>query len=85
MAFGGDSIVELLSVVVVLRHLRKDPGSPGTSDRRTALVTSALLFSIIPIIGLGAIYSYLTALRPEGSALGIAIAAGAHHNAVSMV
>ncbi len=77
LAFGGDSIVELISGVVVLRHLRKDPASPGTGDRRTALVTSALLFAIIPIIGLGAIYSYLTMLRPEGSPLGIAIAAGA--------
>ena len=29
LAFGGDSIVELLSGVVVLRHLRKDPGAQG--------------------------------------------------------
>ncbi len=71
------SVVELLSGVVVLRHLRKGSAGLGTSDRRTAFVTTALLFAIIPIIGLGAIFSYLTALRPEGSALGIAIAAGA--------
>ena len=76
LAFGGNSVVELISGVVVLHHLRKNPGSPGTSDRRTALVTTALLFAII-LIGLGTIYSYLTALRPERTILGIAISAGA--------
>ena len=46
-------------------------------SKRTEQVTSALLFSLIPIIGLGAVYSYITGLRPEGSPLGIAIALGA--------
>ena len=36
-----------------------------------------MLFALIPIIGLGAIYSYITGLKPEGSLLGIAIAIGA--------
>src|SRR5216683_7300785 len=54
LAFGGDSVVELISGVVVLRHLRGGPRISGTSDRGTALLTTALLFAIIPIIGLGA-------------------------------
>ncbi len=77
LAFGGDSIVELVSGIVVLSHLRKDPDSTRAGNRRTALVTNGLLFTIIPVIGLGAVYSYFAGLRPEGSPLAILIAVGA--------
>ncbi len=77
LAFGGDSVVELLSSVVVVGHLREDTTGSTEPGRRTALITSALLFTLIPIIGLSAVYSYATGLRPEGSLLGIGIAAGA--------
>src|SRR6266567_5967543 len=43
LAFGGDSIVELVSGIVVLSHLRKDPDSTRAGNRRTALVTNGLL------------------------------------------
>ncbi len=36
-----------------------------------------LLFALIPVIGLGAVFSYITGLKPEASPLGIAIAVGA--------
>jgi divalent metal cation (Fe/Co/Zn/Cd) transporter len=44
---------------------------------RAARISSVLLFSLIPIIGVAAGYSYLAGVRPEGSPLGIAIAVGA--------
>ena len=77
LAFGGDSVVELISAFVVFTHLRGDvTGSKGVG-RRTAMVTTGLLVAIVPTVGLGAVYSFVSGLRPEGSLLGIAIAAGA--------
>jgi divalent metal cation (Fe/Co/Zn/Cd) transporter len=77
LAFGGDSLVELTSGLAVLRHLRKDVSGSEIMSRRTELFTTGLLLALIPVIGLGAAYSYFSGLRPEGSALGIAIAIGA--------
>ena len=80
LAFGGDSLIELISGLAVLAGLRRDSsksGGPRTDNNRTEQFTSALLFALIPVIGLGAVYSYLSGLKPEGSPLGIAIAVGA--------
>jgi divalent metal cation (Fe/Co/Zn/Cd) transporter len=78
LAFGGDSLIELISGLAVLTYLRRDAnGSEMHGTKRTERVTSALLFSLIPVIGLGAAYSFLTGLRPEGSPVGIAVAIGA--------
>jgi len=77
MAFGSDSLVELLSAFVVARHLRDDVGGSGTLGGRTAQFSSLLLLSLLPIIGIGAGYSYLIGVRPEGSIPGIAVAVAA--------
>jgi divalent metal cation (Fe/Co/Zn/Cd) transporter len=80
LAFGGDSLIELISGLAVLRGLRRDSSrssSNATDSGRTEQFTNFLLFSLIPVIGLGAVYSYITGLKPEGSPLGIAIALGA--------
>src|SRR2546425_9863118 len=77
LAFGGDSLVELLSGITVLSFLRRPQASPTTDQGRAEQLTNALLFSLIPVIGLLAVYSYITGLRPEASPVGIAIAAGA--------
>ena len=74
LAFGGDSLIELVSGITVLQFLRK---VRSDEDKRTEQMTVALLFALIPVIGLGAVYSYATGLRAEGSPLGIAIAIGA--------
>lgn len=77
LAFGGDSVIELLSSFAVVQHLRDTARAPtpGThDDRRTEWVTAMLLTSLIPIIGLGAIYSILSGVRPEASLLGIGVA-----------
>ena len=80
LAFGGDSLIEISSGVAVLTQLRLGRGggaSDGVGKARTEQVTGALLFLLIPVIGLGAAYSFLTGLRPEGSPLGVAIAIAA--------
>ncbi len=77
LAFGGDSLVELISGFAVLSHLRKDVAGPKIQTRWMEELTTGLLFALIPIIGLGAVYSYTSGLRPEGSPMGIAIAIGA--------
>ncbi len=79
LAFGGDSLIELVSGLAVLGGLRRDSSRSGSviDSKRTEQFTSLLLFALIPVIGLGAFYSYVTGLRPEGSPLGIAIAIGA--------
>lgn len=78
-AFGGDSIIELISATAVAGYLRRF-GSGKRDDRllhRTERITSLLLFSLIPIISLGAIVSFFTGIRAEASVLGIIIAVGA--------
>jgi len=75
LAFGGDSLIELISGIAVLQFLRKNRSE--FESRRTELITSVLLFALIPMIGFGAVYSYFTGLRAEGSPIGIAIAIGA--------
>ncbi len=78
LAFGGDSLIELISGFAVIAHLRGEVSNPDArTNKRMELLTSALLFALIPVIGIGAIYSYAAGLRPEGSPLGIAIAIGA--------
>src|ERR1700722_9145058 len=77
LAFGGDSLIELISGIVVLKHLRKDVSGAETHSKRTEQITSGLLFALIPVIVFGALYSYITGLRPEASPLGIAVAIGA--------
>lgn len=78
LAFGGDSLVELLSGFTALTFLKRTPSRFETNPgKRIERVTNALLFSLIPVIGLVAVYSYVTGLRPEASPLGVAIALGA--------
>jgi divalent metal cation (Fe/Co/Zn/Cd) transporter len=78
LAFGGDSVIELISGFAVLAFLQRDvKGSGGEVSEKAERVTSTLLFLLIPIIALGAVYSYLTGLRPETSTVGLAVAIGA--------
>src|SRR5712664_2247657 len=79
LAFGGDSLIDLISGLAVLRSLRRDTSRIGgvIDSKRTEQFTSLLLFALIPVIGLGAVYSYISGLKPEASPLGIAIAVGA--------
>lgn len=78
LAFGGDSMIELISGIAVLLHLRNDTRDPSTRESKSVeRVTTALLFSLIPVIGLGAVYSFVSGLRSEGSPVGIVLAVAA--------
>ncbi|MDA4111912.1 MAG: cation transporter [Thaumarchaeota archaeon] len=78
IAFGSDSIIELVSAIVVLGHLRKDSLGSAAQGERTALFTSLLLVSIVPVIGISSTYSFLVLkIRPETSILGLAVAIAA--------
>ena len=75
LAFGGDSVIELMSSFAVVQHLRGTAPTQGAHDEgRTEWVTVILLISLIPIIGGGAIYSILVGIRPEASLMGIGVA-----------
>ncbi len=77
VAFGADSLVEFLSGFVVLKHLRSDSKGSEMRGTGTARLTSVLLLSLIPTIGLSSLFSYSYGIKAEGSLLGIAIASGA--------
>ena len=78
LAFGGDSVVELISGWVVLRHLRLDSAGSTVQGKRTATFTSLLLISLVPVIGIGSTYSFFVLkVVPETSVLGLVISAGA--------
>jgi len=74
MAFGGDSLIELISSLVVTRHLKADVNGLQTQGRRAAQFTSFLLLSLVPVVGIGAVYSFFNGLRPENSPFGIGVA-----------
>ena len=81
LAFGGDSIVELLSSVAVVSYLRgisraSQSDEHGDGDR-TEWVTAILLVSLLPVIGCGVLYSIVTGIKPEASPLGIGVSCGA--------
>ena len=77
LAFGGDSLVEITSGFVVALHLRRDSSGSGGLGEGTERLTRFLLAALIPIIGGGAVYSYLSGFKPEPSLLGVAVALGA--------
>jgi len=77
LAFGGDSLVEITSGFVVALHLRRDSSGSGGLGEGTERLTRFLLAALIPIIGGGAVYSYLAGFKPEPSLLGVAVALGA--------
>jgi len=77
LAFGSDSLIEIMSGLAVTLHLRRNlSGSYGLGER-TEMLTKFLLVALIPIIGGGALFSYFSGFKPGSSLLGIAVALGA--------
>ena len=64
MAFGSDSLVELLSAVVVL--LQSIPKMP-ISERKAHSAAAVLLFVLAFVVGLIALGSLVLRLHPETS------------------
>ncbi len=80
LAFGGDSVIELISAYAVFSYLRKLSGgilNIESESERTEKLATALLIFLIPIIAVGAIYSFYSGIKLEASPLGIVVAAGA--------
>jgi divalent metal cation (Fe/Co/Zn/Cd) transporter len=77
LAFGSDSLVELLSGIVVMLHLKEDSSGSGSLGGKTEVLTRFLLVALPPTIGGVALFSYFAGVEPESSLLGIAVAAGA--------
>jgi divalent metal cation (Fe/Co/Zn/Cd) transporter len=70
LAFGSDSLVELLSASVVI--LQWIPGM-SISERRAGRTAGALLFMLALVVAAIAVASLALRLRPETSRAGIAI------------
>jgi divalent metal cation (Fe/Co/Zn/Cd) transporter len=70
LAFGSDSLVELLSAAVVLLQFLPHA---SISERSAARAAGALLFVLAVVVGVVAIGSLALRLRPETSILGIGV------------
>ena len=70
LAFGSDSLVELLSATVVLLQFL----SPASISQRTAeRIAAVLLFLLALIVASTALFSLIFHLRPETSRLGMIV------------
>jgi divalent metal cation (Fe/Co/Zn/Cd) transporter len=76
LAFGGDSVIELISSWTVLVYLRRKDTTETVQDERAEWITTLLLFLLVPMISFGLIYNYLMGIRAESSVLGIGLAIG---------
>lgn len=74
LAFGSDSLVELLSATVVLLQFLP---RFSISEERASRVASVLLFALAFIVAVIAILAITSHLRPEASAFGIGITVAA--------
>jgi divalent metal cation (Fe/Co/Zn/Cd) transporter len=75
LAFGGDSAIELLSAVVVLRRFRQ-PES-GQAEKRAARIAGGLLFALAACVLVASAMSLLGYGEPQPSYLGMAVLAAA--------
>lgn len=82
VAFGIDSVAELLSGVVLLRRLSVESRGGSTErvdrlERTTARISAALLVLLCGYVVISSAVGLAIGLRPEGSVLGVAVAAAA--------
>ena len=72
LGFGGDSVVELLSAVVVLRlfHL---PCDEGHAEERAAKIAGGLLFVLAAFVGIASVLTLLGHVEARPSPMGIAL------------
>ena len=81
-AFGFDSVIELLSGVVLLRRLTFEAGGQSprgieSMERATARVSGVLLILLCVYIVVSSGAGVVAGLRPQASLLGLAVAAAA--------
>src|ERR1035437_6577385 len=74
LAFGGDSGIELLSAVVVLRRFRaRAVRADADAERRAARVAGALLFILAAFVVVTSVLTLLGHSEPKPTILGIVI------------
>jgi divalent metal cation (Fe/Co/Zn/Cd) transporter len=81
-AFGFDSVIELLSGIVLLRRLNfealgRSPDGVERMERATARISAVLLVLLCVYVVVTSAAGLLVGLKPEGSSVGIAVAAAA--------
>lgn len=81
-AFGFDSVVELLSGIVLLRRLTfeasgRPPERIERMEQTTARISAVLLILLCLFVVITSVGGIAAGLKPEGSILGIAVAAAA--------
>jgi divalent metal cation (Fe/Co/Zn/Cd) transporter len=81
-AFGFDSVIELLSGIVLWRRLSfevmgRSPDRIERMERTTARISGVLLILLCAYVVVTSLGGLLVGLKPEGSVLGIAVAAAA--------
>ena len=76
LAFGGDSVIELFSAVVVLWRFRAR-ATHQQAERQAAPVAGALLFALAAFVAFTSVTSLLGYSEPKPTFLGIAILAAA--------
>ena len=81
-AFGFDSVIELLSGIVVWRRLNFEARGRSQNgiermERTTARISAVLLILLCAYVVVTSLGGLLVRLKPEGSVLGIAVAAAA--------
>lgn len=79
LAFGADSLIELISATVLLLRLRAEAtgGSVERTERRAGIVVGVLLLALALWVVAGSLRSLLVRAAPESSLLGLLITAAA--------
>ena len=72
LAFGGDSVVELLSAAVVFRHFSA-PSQRGRPEERAGRTAGSLLFVLAAIVVTTSILTLLGRVEAQPSYIGIAV------------
>ena len=72
IGFGGDSAIELLSAVVVLRRFQV-PSARAHVEERAAKIAGGLLFALAAFVMFASILSLLGRIEPRPSVVGIAV------------
>ena len=71
-AFGGDSVIELASAVVVLWRFHGN-GARQDAERRTARIAGVLLFALAACVVAASVMALLGYSEPKPTVLGIAV------------
>jgi divalent metal cation (Fe/Co/Zn/Cd) transporter len=79
-AFGFDSVVELLSGIVLYRRLQVESSGASAEavdrlETRTTAISAVLLITLCAFVVLSSIAGLILRIEPEGAPLGIAVSA----------